>query len=81
MFPDITTGAFPAPSPSSADIQTGTDIVAAAVTAAKNGLDAHTPKQKGGATPIGHGIGRVMGTTIASFGYFLGHPILPLISR
>jgi hypothetical protein len=72
MFPDITTGTIPAPVPSSADIQVGTDITPAAITAARNGLNAHTPVQGGGATPIGHGIGRVIGTTTTGFGYFLG---------
>jgi hypothetical protein len=72
MFPNITTGTIPAPVPSSADIQVGTDITPAAITAARNGLDAHTPVQGGGATPIGHGVGRIMGTTSTGFGYFLG---------
>jgi hypothetical protein len=60
-FPD------PVTCPTSADIQTATDISVAAVNAAKTALGTNSP---GDRTPIGHGIGRVMGTTAGSFGYF-----------
>src|SRR5204863_1070980 len=41
-------------------------------TNAKTALDSHTPQQNGGATPMGFGIGHVMGTTATGFGYFQG---------
>jgi hypothetical protein len=73
IFPDITgatTPYPPAPSPSAADLQVPADITAATVAAAKAALDGHTPVRGGGATPMGLGIGRAIGTTQGSFGYF-----------
>ena len=72
MFPDITNidVVAPVPVPSSADFQTPKDISDATIDSAKNALDDHTPKQASAATSMGHGIGRVIGTTPASFGYF-----------
>src|SRR5262245_18433288 len=82
VFPDFTGPTYPAtiaPCPSSADIFPVLPISAASIEDAQNKLDAPPPagtarkaeKHKGG-TPIGHGIGHVMGTTPASFSYFLG---------
>jgi hypothetical protein len=60
---------FPDPftCPTSADIQVGTDITVAAIDTAKTALGTNFP---GDRTPIGHGIGRVIGTIAGSFGYF-----------
>ncbi|HEY2946880.1 MAG TPA: hypothetical protein VGJ53_00530 [Micromonosporaceae bacterium] len=60
---------FPAvtPCPSSSDIQVAVDIADGVVDAAKTALAANAP---GGSTPVGDGIGRVMGTVAGSFGYF-----------
>jgi hypothetical protein len=75
IFPDITgaTAPYPpAPAPSAATLQAPADITTAAIAAAKNALDAHTPVRGGGATPMGRGIGTAIGTTLGSFGYFDG---------
>jgi hypothetical protein len=80
VFPDFTIPTYPpASSPSSGDIVAPVGITAANVTDAKNKLDAPPPtltprkaEPNAGATPIGHGIGRTIGTTVASFGHFQG---------
>ncbi len=60
-FPDAVT------CPTSQDIQTATDITVGNVNTAKTALATNVI---GNMTPIGHGIGRVIGTTSGSFGYF-----------
>ena len=60
-FPD------PVTCPTSADIQTATNITAGAISTAKTAVAAQVI---GNMTPIGHGIGRMIGTTPASFGFF-----------
>ena len=60
-FPD------PAGCPTSQDIRTATEITLANVNATKIALSTNV---KGNRTPMGHGIGRVIGTTPTSFGYF-----------
>ncbi len=81
MFPDITgfPGVCPAPVPSAADFVTARDITLVETDAAKTALDGHTPELScpatptvlgTGGTPMGMGIGRVMGTTTTGFGYF-----------
>lgn len=72
MFPDITTAACPAPTPSSADFWPVSDITAGNINSAKTALDGHSPVQNCAATPMGFGIGRSIGTVAGSFGYFLG---------
>ncbi len=75
MFPDITPATYPgtpAACPSSADFEAAADLTGPNVTAAKTALDKYTPVANAGATPMGHGIGRVIGTTAGSFGYFQG---------
>jgi hypothetical protein len=73
-FPDITTGAFPAPSPSSKVLLPASDISNANIATAQGALDAHTPVQNGGATPMGHGLGSAMGTVPGNFGLFQSTP-------
>ena len=86
MFPDITgfPAICPAPAPSAADFVTARDITLAETDAAKIALDGHTPELScpatptvlgTGATPMGFGIGRVMGTTSTGFGYFDDDPM------
>ena len=71
MFPDISGVAYPpAPTPSSADFHAPVDISPAEIDTATDSLDDFTPVSGGGATPMGHGIGRAIGTTPGSFGYF-----------
>lgn len=71
MFPNITGASYPpAPTPSSADFHAPVDINVPAIQTAKDSLDDFTPVSGGGATPMGHGIGRAIGTTPGSFGYF-----------
>lgn len=60
-FPDITTGAIPAPSPSSKVLLPSSAISMTSQTAAQTALAAHTPVPNGGATPLGFGLGTVMG--------------------
>jgi hypothetical protein len=80
VFPDFTAPTYPpAISPSSGDIFTTQAITATNITTARGNLDAPPPtrtprkaERDSGATPIGHGIGRTIGTTPGSFGYFSG---------
>ncbi len=73
MFPDITQPDFPAnaaPPISSEDFYPPADISAVNVGDAGDSLDAHTPADNKGATPMGHGIERVIGA--AGSGNFEG---------
>jgi hypothetical protein len=74
IFPDITAAGFPpAPSPSAATLHGPVDISKGAIGTAKAAIAgplSRKPVPKGGATPIGHGIGTVMGTDDQSFGHF-----------
>lgn len=77
VFPDITDPAFPptAPSPTAAHLHEPEDITEAAITAAIGDLDVdHIPQPRGGATPIGFGIGFTMGETSGSYGDYLSLP-------
>ena len=71
VFPDITDPAFPpqAPSPSAAHLFDPADISPSAISDAIVALAVdHAPQPNGGATPMGFGIGFVMGQTAGSFG-------------
>ena len=68
VFPNITVPG--APPPSSGDLQPPSNITGAAISTAKNSLDAHNPVWAW--TPIGKGLERALGSTPATFGYFEG---------
>jgi hypothetical protein len=74
IFPDITAAGFPpAPSPSAATLHGPVAISSGAIGTAKAAIAgplSRKPVPKGGATPIGHGIGISMGTDAGSFGHF-----------
>lgn len=75
MFPDITQDDYPAevaPSPSSADFYSPNDINPDNISDAIASLEDHTPVEHKGATPMGHGIERVIGA--AGSGHFEGTP-------
>jgi hypothetical protein len=76
MFPDITniTSVCPVPVPSAADFVTARDVTLTETDSAKIALDDHTPVQNCAATPMGFGIGRMMGTTATGFGFFSSDP-------
>ncbi|MBT5773995.1 MAG: VWA domain-containing protein [Dehalococcoidia bacterium] len=78
MFPDISSDAVIAPSPSSSTFPhvigdgdtSDVPIATAAISAAKSAIGGQTPQF--GATPIGDGIGLAMGLNAGSFGLFQG---------
>ncbi|MEI9971366.1 MAG: hypothetical protein WDO73_04520 [Ignavibacteriota bacterium] len=73
-FPDITTGAFPAPTPSSKILLPASDISVANIGTAQTALDAHSPRPEWRRYSDGTRTRIAMGTVPGNFGLFQSTP-------